>query len=147
MTLPLAVARDFVASDTSPDALVPFNDQRYPVVLEPDVPEHVARKLWEVTPRFKDVAMALLDEPLEQYRANDLRSFFVERGLGDLFPDWSEDDVQAIIEDGKIPIYARWAEPLQRGGMALDALMSQSGLQSFAADQEALDARIEAHLD
>jgi transaldolase len=146
MTLPLKVARDFAASQVSPEALVPFTEQRYPVTLEQDVPDEIVRGLWEVTPRFRDAAAALLDEPLDEYQAEDLRGFFVERGLGDLFPAWSEDDLQTIVEDGKIPIYHRWAARLREGDVALDALMSQSGLEHFAADQGALDARVEAHL-
>jgi transaldolase len=146
MTLPLRVAKDFVASQTSPGALVPFANQRYPVAIERAAAERVVRALWEVTPRFKDAAVALLDEPLDDYQADDLRSFFVERGIGDLFPAWSEEDLQAISEDGKIPGYLQWARRLEDGEVALDALMSQSGLQSFATDQGALDARIEAYL-
>jgi len=146
MTMPLKVAQEFVTSQVSSEDLVPFSDQRYPVAVEQGVPEEVVSQLWTVPSRFKGVAISLLDEPLDDYNADDLRGFFVERGLGDLFPAWSEGDLQAIIEDGKIPSYTRWAERLEDGDVALDALMSQSGLECFAADQGALDFRIEDHL-
>ncbi|MGD2164365.1 MAG: hypothetical protein PVH50_02430, partial [Anaerolineae bacterium] len=87
------------------------------------------------------------DEPVYSFTADDLQGFFIERGFGDLFPAWSEDDIQTITEDGKIPVYDRWSGQLHEEQIALDALMSQSGLRSFAADQAALDGRIEAQLD
>jgi len=146
MTLPLKVAQEFLSCQIPTDKLVPFTDQRYPVDLESATPEPVIQVLWEVTPRFKEATTALLDEPLDDYGARDLQGFFAERGLNELFPAWNEEDLQTIDEDGKIPSYVHWAERLNQREVALDALMSQSGLQRFAADQEALDARIEAHL-
>ncbi len=146
MTLPLKVAREFAASPVSPEEMVPFTDQRYPVTVKQGGAAEAVGELWRVTPRFKEVAAALLDEPLDDYDAGALRGFFAERGLGDLFPAWDVDDHQAIVQDGKIPTYSRWADRLGDGEVALDALMSQCGLERFAADQGALDARIEAHL-
>lgn len=146
MTIPLAVARDVVSSHIPGDEPVPFAEQRYPIHLEQGAPEHVIEALWAVTPRFRDVALALLDEPLSGYESDDLRGFFVERGIGDLFPTWNENDLQTIVKDGKIPGHTHWARRLKREEVALDALMSQSGLKHFAADQAALDARVETHL-
>jgi len=146
MTLPLAVAEAFLSERAFGPELVPYEDQDYRVNLAPGSSERVVRPLWEVTPRFKDAAAVLLDEPLEDYAAADLRGFFAARSLGDLFPDWSEEDIQTIVQDGKIPSYAHWSDRLHEENVALDAVMSQSGLKSFATDQEALDARIEAHL-
>jgi len=145
MTLPVAVADDFVSSEVSSEELVPLSDRQFPVALEGGQPEAAVNTLWEVPPSFRQVTAAMLDEPLEDYDADDLQAFFVERGLGGLFPEWSEDDRQVICEDGKIPSYPRWADRLHSGDVALDALMSISGLKQFAADQQALDDRIVAH--
>lgn len=146
MTLPLGVAQDFLSSPMSAEDPVPFTEQRYPVDLEPSTPEDVVSTLWQVTPHFEDVAKALLNEPLDDYKADDLRGFFARRGLEDLFPDWSDADIQTINDDGKIPSYPHWAKRLREKDVALDALMSQSGLERFAADQQALDDRVAAHL-
>lgn len=146
MTLPVAVADDFVSSEASGEELITLSDRQFPVALEGRQPAAAVNTLWEVRPSFRQVTVTMLDEPLEDYDADDLQAFFAERGLGGLFPQWSEDDVQIICEDGKIPSYLRWADRLHRGDVALDALMSISGLKQFAADQQALDDRIAAHL-
>lgn len=146
MTLPLSVAEGFLSPDTPGDELVPFQDQRYPVDLDPGPSRDNVNALWDVTPRFKDVVDALLDEPLDGYEASDLRGFFAGHGLGGLFPAWTQDDLSTISRDGKIPSYPHWSERLHEGDVALDALMSVSGLRSFADDQKALDARIVEHL-
>ena len=52
------------------------------------------------------------------------------------------DDHQAIAKDGKIPVYERWKDRLSSKTIGMDALMSISGLHSFATDQKALDDRI-----
>jgi transaldolase len=145
MTMPLNVADDFLALDSASQEFVSFADQVYPVALEAEV-EEVVNKLWRVPPSFKESVDELLDEPLGDYQADDLRAFWAERGFGDLFPEWSQKDVAVIEADGKIPDYTRWAERLQVGQVALDALMSKSGLHQFAADQKELDARIASNL-
>ncbi len=63
-------------------------------------------------------------------------------GFGDILPRWSESQVEMAAADGKIPKLARWRELLRKGEIGLDALMNLHGLQSFAADQEAMDERI-----
>ena len=146
MTLPLSVADEFVSSPLSSEELIPLTDQRHAVNLEPGDAQDITRVLWEVTPNFKVAARELLDQPLDEFEADDLRSFFAARELGDLFPAWSEQDIQTIVADGKFPRYHHWVDRLHENDVALDALMSESGLKRFAADQEALDARIEDHL-
>ena len=146
MTLPLSVADGFLSADLGAEGLVPYAQQTYPVSPMEKATAEVISNLWTVTPTFKKMALALTEEPLEEYEADDLRAFCAARGTEGLFPLWSDKDVAAIIQDGKIPVYDRWAERLQNGTVNLDALMSQSGLKSFASDQDALDSRIKAHL-
>ncbi len=56
------------------------------------------------------------------------------------------DEKQRIAEDGKIPNFAAWHKEVTNGRLAWDTLLTVAGLASFAADQAALDDRIEKHL-
>lgn len=146
MTLPLSVADGFLSASLGDEGLVPYQQQTYPVSVSEPAAVDVIANLWKVTPTFKKIALALTEEPLEDYEADDLRAFCAARGAGGLFPVWTDEDSNTIVQDGKIPVYDRWADRLQNGSVDLDALMSQSGLKSFATDQDALDNRIKTHL-
>jgi transaldolase len=146
MTLPLAVADGFVAEHTPDDALASFEDQTYAVSVKPGEASELIEGLWTVTEGFKQAVSRLMDEPLQSYGPDDLRAFFHEHGVPGVFPSWSEEDVTTIASDGKIPVYDHWSERLHDGSVALDALMSRSGLEQFAADQSALDSRIRSLL-
>ena len=50
-------------------------------------------------------------------------------------------------KDGKIPIFSTWKERIANHEVGLDALLNLSGLYSFKADQEALDARVSSLID
>ena len=63
-------------------------------------------------------------------------------GAGDLFPRLSDEDVDHIANDGKIPNHERWADRVQSGELAIDTLLQLAGLASFTKDQKALDDRI-----
>jgi transaldolase len=73
------------------------------------------------------------DELLADLEANSLSG---------ALPRWSEADVAKAAEDGKIPVFADWADRIASGEIGLDAVMNLSGLCSFTADQQAMDARI-----
>jgi len=146
MTLPLAVADGFVAEHTPDDPLFSFEDQTYAVNVKRGKARGLVEGLWTVTDGLKQAASRLLDEPLKSYGPDDLRAFFHEHGVPGLFPSWSDEDVSTIASDGKIPVYAHWSDRLHEGSVALDALMSRSGLEQFAADQSALDSRIRSLL-
>ncbi|MGD2164994.1 MAG: transaldolase family protein, partial [Anaerolineae bacterium] len=102
MTLPLRVAEAFVSAEAQTEGLVPYEQQRYPVDLKAGPSRAVVNALWDVPQAFKETAQRVLDEPVYSFTADDLQGFFIERGFGDLFPAWSEDDIQTITEDGKI---------------------------------------------
>jgi hypothetical protein len=59
-----------------------------------------------------------------------------------LFHSFSDDDLKKIQDHGKIPDLSAWPE-----SVALDDLMTQSALQSFTKDQNALDDRIRSFLN
>ena len=58
-----------------------------------------------------------------------------------LFHPFSPKELKKIQDDGKIPKLADWSDAI-----ALDDLMTQSALQSFTKDQNALDDRIRSFL-
>jgi transaldolase len=63
-------------------------------------------------------------------------------GLGEVFPEMSEQELATIAADGKIPKHERWADRIAAGELAVDTLLNLAGLASFTADQNALDKRI-----
>ena len=141
-TIPPGALKDFQKSGRTPDQI----KQTDGTALKPNVDAGHdwgarAASLWEVDDDFKkavDHLMARSD--LDQLSGEGLEQFCKENGL-DLFHPFSQPDLKKIQDDGKIPKLADWP-----GSIALDDLMTQSALQSFAKDQNALDARIESFL-
>ena len=98
--------------------------------------------LWDVPDAFKEAVDGLLGRDVDTLSPRDLETYFGGAGFGDFLPRWKPDDHQAIAKDGKIPVYERWKGSLSSKKTGMDALMSLSGLHSFATDQKALDDRI-----
>jgi len=97
--------------------------------------------LWEVSDSFKGFVDSLLkQEGLDTLSGDALRAFCDENGVN-LFHPFSAEQFDTITGHGKIPRLGEWPEPI-----ALDDLMTQSALQSFAKDQKALDERIRSFL-
>jgi transaldolase len=97
-------------------------------------------KLWKVSPDELSLARHLAaDLPKD---GNELIQRANEAGCRDLFPSLSEQDLQHIKEDGKIPKHEKWAERIKKGELAIDTLLNLGGLASFASDQAQLDERI-----
>jgi len=108
--------------------------------------DFAAPTLWEVTPALKSCAVDIAQIDPDRLTPDGIVGRLADAGSGDLFPQWSEDDVRTAAADGKIPVYDHWKDRLASGEIGLDALMNLSAFQSFATDQCALDARIAAHL-
>jgi transaldolase len=102
--------------------------------------------LWDVPEEFRAVVGKLDRRSPAAMTAAELPAFFAKRGLAGFLPAWSEQDAAAASGDGKIPNYERWKDRMAGRQADLDALMSLSGLQSFAADQRAMDDRIRERL-
>jgi transaldolase len=103
-------------------------------------------RLWDVTADFRDWAEGFLTRDVEGWNGETLRDDARRHGFGDLFRDWTGDEIDAITEDGKIPSYERWKAHLVSGEVSLDDLLSISALQAFVVDQKKLDARIRGML-
>ena len=98
-------------------------------------------KLWDMDGDFrKAVDRLIARSDLDQLSGEVLIQFCEENGL-DLFHPFTGEDLNKIQDDGKIPKLADWP-----ASIALDDLMTQSALQSFTRDQNALDARIQSFL-
>ena len=63
-------------------------------------------------------------------------------GCGDLFPALSADEQARVAKEGKIPVFASWADRVQKGTASWDGILTAAALASFTLDQKALDERI-----
>ena len=98
-------------------------------------------KLWEVPDAFVQFVNDLLASTnLDSMNGGEMESFCRERNV-DLFYPFSPAQLKKILDLGKIPRLGEWSQEV-----ALDDLMTQSALQSFAKDQAALDDRIRSFL-
>ncbi|MCZ7592356.1 MAG: transaldolase family protein [Kiritimatiellae bacterium] len=102
--------------------------------------------LWEVSDQFKAATDALLKKDTATLTPEKLQEHFASAEIPDFLPRWSEDDLQTITKDGKIPNYSTWKARLASGQVGLDALMNISGLCAFTVDQAALDNRVRSLL-
>ena len=97
--------------------------------------------LWELPEKFVFFVDALMNENgLSEMKGKELVEFCKKHGV-DLFHDFSESELNQIYDHGKIPCLDNWPESI-----ALDDLMTQSALQSFSKDQNALDDRIRSFI-
>ena len=98
-------------------------------------------ELWELSDDFKNFVELLVSNPdIDSMQGAELERFSSEQGTK-LFHPFSKTDLQKIQDHGKIPDLNAWPE-----SVALDDLMTQSALQSFTKDQNALDDRIRSFL-
>jgi len=98
--------------------------------------------LWEVSDSFKKFVDSLLNqEGLDQMTGDGFRAF-CDESKSDLFHPFSDAKFDTITDHGKIPRLKEWPDTI-----ALDDLMTQSALQSFAKDQKALDERIQSFIE
>ena len=98
-------------------------------------------KLWEVPDAFVQFVNDLLASTnLDSMTGGEMESFCRERNV-DLFYPFSPAQLKKILDLGKIPRLGEWSQEV-----ALDDLMTQSALQSFAKDQASLDDRIRSFL-
>jgi transaldolase len=137
-TMPPKVAEQFLASDVAAADIASQVENDPPVELKPgvDASEVGLDALWEVDEATRAATEDLLRADPLKLTADDVRRAAKDHGAT-LFHQFTPAEVQAVAAKGKIPELERW-----RGKVALDDLMTQSGLQSFATDQKALDQRI-----
>jgi transaldolase len=139
-TMPTKVASE--AREKLSPPLQSMREAEYPVSLYSGVDADAVRleRLWGVRAEEMQLAQALGERP--PARGEDIVTACEGAGITDLFPRMSDDELQQIASDGKIPDLSAWNERIREGTVAVDALMNLSGLASFSADQRELDQRI-----
>jgi transaldolase len=148
MTMPPKVAGEFLALGLAPRQIVDRTAERYvPPLAEGVDPKAVGlHTLWEIDATLVACLDALEGENLDAFSPVDLLAFFAEHGCGDVLVDWSDEQIATSAAEGKIPRLENWREALSEGAIGLDALMNLAGLNSFRADQQAMDNRVEGVL-
>jgi transaldolase len=140
LTIPPAAMKAFQDSGKSAEQVVSHIDD----AIDPGIdPQHALAKrfseLWELSAEFENFVNALVSNPqLDTMQGEELAE--LASGVN-LFYPFSEDDLKKIQGHGKIPDLSVWPESI-----AIDDLMTQSALQSFTKDQNALDERIRSFL-
>jgi transaldolase len=136
LTIPPVAMKAFQDSGKSAEQVVSHIDD----AIEPGIdPQHALAKrfseLWELSDEFENFVNALVSNPeLDNMQGDELAE--LASGVN-LFHSFSENDLKKIQDHGKIPDLSAWPE-----SVAIDDLMTQSALQSFTKDQNALDERI-----
>jgi transaldolase len=136
LTIPPAAMKAFQDSGKSAEQVVSHIDD----AIDPGIdPQHALAKrfseLWELSDEFEIFVNALVSNPqLDTMQGEELAE--LANGVN-LFHPFSEEDLKKIQDHGKIPDLSAWPESI-----AIDDLMTQSALQSFTKDQNALDERI-----
>ncbi|MFQ5483117.1 MAG: transaldolase family protein [Nitrospinaceae bacterium] len=141
LTIPPKAMKEFLESGKNAQDV----NSRLEETLNPGVkPEGWGLKckdLWEVPEAFAESVEELMRSPdLDDFTGGRLVEFFEKKEIP-LFHRFSPADLSAIQDHGKIPRLSAWPD-----STALDDLMTQSALQSFSKDQDALDARIASFL-
>jgi len=114
----------------------------YPVDLNQQAHGIYIEKLWEVSENELLLVRDLVDEL--PCCGDTLIDIARKSGCGDMFPILSEQDLNVISADGKIPRHEHWKERIRSGDLAIDTLLNLAGLASFTHDQAQLDHRIES---
>lgn len=140
LTIPPAAMKSFLESGRTPDQVTSGLDKNEAAGIEPDEAGRFA-KLWDIPDSFETfVGILLKNDRLESLSGDELVAMCEDYDV-DLFHRFSPEDLQKIYDCGKIPKIGNWPD-----NVALDNLMTQSALQSFAKDQDALDDRIRSFL-
>ncbi len=132
-TMPPKVARDFLAAKHDPATLTGRVGSQFAIAGGGDL----LGDLWDVDERVRAVTEDLAARGGTTLTGDDIRTADADHSAR-LFCRFSAEELDDIRTQGKIPLLSRW----QDSGVALDDLMTQSALQSFAVDQAALDDRL-----
>jgi len=142
LTIPPKAIKEFQDSGKSVDQVETHLNKEITAGIDA---EHRLTKrfpcLWELPGHFISFVDALVSQDsLDEMKGEELVIFCRKYGV-DLFHSFSEAELKQIYDQGKIPRLDNWSEKI-----ALDDLMTQSALQSFTKDQNALDDRIRSFI-
>lgn len=144
LTMPPKAAKAFLDLGLDAEALQDATGRSYTVEFAPGVdPQAIGfSALWDIGEEVVSCTEALGHEDLSAVSADQLVTYFREHGCGDLFPGWTDNQVSLSAREGKIPALDHWKKPLAAGDVGLDSLLNLAGLNSFVADQAAMDRRV-----
>jgi transaldolase len=144
ITMPPRVAKEFLELGLEPEDLQDRTAELCDIEVDPEIAEAVRLDtLWQMSKEAAACADALEQERLAMFTPTRLKGFFQRHRCADLLVKWTDRQVQTSAAEGKIPDLATWQEDLAEGRIGLDSLMTLAGWNSFHADQEALDRRVE----
>ncbi|MDK1032691.1 MAG: transaldolase family protein, partial [Planctomycetia bacterium] len=144
MTIPPKVASEFLALGLEGDEIADRTGTGYRPSLSASVGPEAVRlnTLWDIGDDVVACVDALEKEELDSFTPDDLVGFFADHGCGDLLVRWSDAQIASSRAEGKIPSLDNWRDALAEGAVGLDSIMNLAGLNSFAADQKAMDERV-----
>ena len=144
MTMPPKVARQFLELNIPPEQLTDRTGMDYHPPLEQGVDPQAIRldTLWDTDNTLEACLDALEQENLDSFTPSDLVSFFAEHRCPDVLVRWTVQEAATSAQEGKIPKIDHWRDALASKLIGLDSLMNLAGLNSFIADQKAMDDRV-----
>jgi len=145
MTIPPQAARGFLAPGLGKERITNRTESRYKPGLNKNTNADAIglNTLWDIEDRLVDCLDALKKEKPDKFTPSDLITFFRDYNCSDVMVPWSKSQIAVSAAEGKIPKLVNWKSLLARKKIGLDSLMSLAGLNSFAADQKAMDRRIQ----
>lgn len=145
ITSPPNVATDLLGHRDELPEIEGQLDQNYVPGIDSGVdPESVGLDtLWYIDEELVACVDALEREDLDSFDPDTLVNFFEAHGSSNFLVRWSNPEIATSAEEGKIPKLSNWADQLADRSIGLDSLMNLAGFNSFAADQEAMDAHVQ----
>jgi transaldolase len=143
-TMPLPVAQGFLDGKPDPKTLRKGVGDEFKVTFAPGIDAHRdgLHVFWDVDDGARAAIEALAHENVAALAADDVTRILASRGGATFFPRFEPAETARIAKDGKIPALDPWRDGVRGGRLAWDTMLTESGLQSFAQDQAALDQRI-----
>jgi transaldolase len=122
-----------------------MTDHDFSLGLTADMVESGVFKFWRVS---EDLEKLAIDLGKNLPGSGDvIEEKFRNAGFEDVFPNLSTAQLNALSDDGKIPVSTRWEDMIKEGKIAPDTLLNLAGLFSFTTDQGMLDKRIEGMIN
>lgn len=134
-TIPPKVGKAFLESGPDPNSLSSQVGHTFDVQLRPGVDPKTVNVLWEVDDKTRALTDDLANRGVVNLTGDDIREADSDHGAN-LFHRFTAVERADVRQHGKIPSLDRFKHDRD---IALDDLMTQSALQSFATDQAALD--------
>ena len=139
-TIPPKAVQEFYDKGYNAADIKDQTNESYEATFHADADMTSLERLWTIDDNFKKFTQELAARGGHTLTGDDLRQADKDFGT-QLFADFTEEEKTAIRTGGKIPKVAQW-----QGRASLDALMTESALQSFIVDQKAFDDRILQHI-